>query len=86
MGGKLIFVYIPNQNEFKNIINRLDSYYFNKNIFDFLENENIHFINLEKYFRDQKIIKNLYNGHFTKETNEFVSKILIDELKYINPI
>ena len=83
--GKLIFVYIPHQEEFNNIISRLDSYYFNKNIFDFLDKEKIHLINLEKYFRTQTDIKKLYNGHFTKETNKFVSEILIDELKVINP-
>jgi len=79
-GGKLIFVYIPTSHKYKNFISYLDEDYYYKNIEKFLKNEKINLINLDKELKKYGDQENFFYGHFNKEGNELVAKILYEKL------
>ena len=49
-GGTFVFVYIPSESQFKDIFNFLDSYFYDINIFNFLDKNKIRYINLFEEF------------------------------------
>ncbi len=79
-GGKLIVITIPSQNRYKNLISYLDEFFYDKKIFEELENNDIHFINIDNVFRESPNPNEYYSGHFNKRGNKIISDILIKNI------
>lgn len=77
--GKLIFIFIPSQSRYSNLTSYYEEFFYDLPIKEFLNKNNIKYLDLNDKFKEHPDPKIFYNGHLNVKGNQILSNYIIKE-------
>ena len=76
--GELIFIFIPSQSRYANIVSYYDEFFYDLPIKKFLESKNIKYIYLDEKFKSYEDPNKFYNGHLNILGHKILSDAILE--------